>query len=296
MAERRRDFAGNHEDDLENEWPSPLTTSFLEDYRRSNLSTAQRRPTHLSHSLTSSHINTPNSLQPSRCQTSTGGNLTPNPSNFEDALSETHFRLDSPYRPLELPSHFGFAEEETRRSYTPFPRLDTPPHSHSRSESRTSSNERAIGSSSHSPESDSFNAFVDLTQDSPKMPPPRRQAKSNKTISRSSSEELLKSVKRRKAGTTATSIEEVDLRDVDSDTDLARVLERQRVATVKAQQEEADKPTKLANVTCVVCMEEMTNMTATHCGMVLMCLRYATVLTKLALQVIFSAILALWKH
>ncbi|KAL9102106.1 MAG: hypothetical protein Q9163_002710 [Psora crenata] len=61
-------------------------------------------------------------------------------------------------------------------------------------------------------------------------------------------------------------VKEIDLRDIESEPDLARVLEQQRINTVKAQQEEADKPTKLANLTCVVCMEEMTNITATHCG------------------------------
>ena len=267
MAERRGDFVGTHEDDLENEWPSPVTTSFVEDYRRNNRPAARRRPTNLSHSLTSSNINTPNSLQPSHFHFSTAGHLTPNLPGFEDTLSETHFSLDSPYRPLELPSHFGFAEEESQRSYTPFPRLDTPLQPHSISESRTTSNERVITSSSHSPGSDSFNTFVDLTQDSPQMPPSHHKAKTSRTISSSLEDEPFKSVKKRKTGAAASNIEEVDLRDIDSDTDLARVLERQRVATVKAQQEEADKPTKLANITCVVCMEEMTNMTATYCGM-----------------------------
>ena len=72
--------------------------------------------------------------------------------------------------------------------------------------------------------------------------------------------------KRKRNGSSVASIEEIDLRDVDSDQDLARVLEQQRAATIRDQQAQAEKPTKLANVTCVVCMEELTNMTATHCG------------------------------
>lgn len=109
-------------------------------------------------------------------------------------------------------------------------------------------------------------AFVDLTQESPSMSQPVRDARSGKRMSRDSAEMPPSSSKKRRVDAVEDEIEELDLCDVQSDTDLARVLERQRVATVRAQQEQADLPTKLANMTCVVCMEEMTNMTATHCG------------------------------
>ena len=109
-------------------------------------------------------------------------------------------------------------------------------------------------------------AFVDLTQESPSMSQPVRDARSGKRMLRDSAEMPPSSTKKRRLDAVEDEIEELDLCDVQSDTDLARVLERQRVATVRAQQEQADLPTKLANMTCVVCMEEMTNMTATHCG------------------------------
>lgn len=109
-------------------------------------------------------------------------------------------------------------------------------------------------------------AFVDLTQESPSMSQPIRDASSGKRMSRDSAEMPPSCSKKRRLDAVEDEIEELDLCDVQSDTDLARVLERQRVATVRAQQEQADLPTKLANMTCVVCMEEMTNMTATHCG------------------------------
>ena len=98
------------------------------------------------------------------------------------------------------------------------------------------------------------------------MPTARKHAKPHVKSSLEPSEPDLPLSKRRKTESTTQSIEEVDLRDVDSDSDLARVLERQRAATVREQQEHAEKSTKLAKVTCVVCMEELTNMTATHCG------------------------------
>ena len=61
-------------------------------------------------------------------------------------------------------------------------------------------------------------------------------------------------------------IEEIDLRDVDDDDGLTRLLEQQRMATIKAQQEQASRPVKLATLQCIICMENMKDMTATHCG------------------------------
>lgn len=61
-------------------------------------------------------------------------------------------------------------------------------------------------------------------------------------------------------------VEEVDLRDVDDDNDLTKLLEQQRVAAVKAQQEQANKPLKLSSLQCIICMEPMSNITVTHCG------------------------------
>ena len=266
MEERKGPYRDNFEAASERGRPAPVATSFLEDFPGENQPNLQRRPTQISHSLTASQRNTPNSLQPSYRHTATIGYETPDLLNFEDALSENNLRLESPYRPLELPSRFGFEEESSRRSYTPFPTLDTPPQSQSRLRRRRSSADSLFDSSSHTTQSNPFNTFVVLTQDSPIMPASSRWSKSSKDTSRTTSEAPPRPAKRRKPEPVKTEIEEVDLRDVESDTDLARVLERQRVASVKAQQEEADKPTKLANVTCVVCMEELTNITATHCG------------------------------
>ena len=109
-------------------------------------------------------------------------------------------------------------------------------------------------------------AYVDLTEDSPAMPINKGLAKPGRKLSNGLSEIEPPPTKRRRIEDKPASIEEVDLRDVDSESDLARVLERQRAATVRQQQENAEKPTKLAKITCVVCMDEMTNMTATHCG------------------------------
>jgi hypothetical protein len=61
-------------------------------------------------------------------------------------------------------------------------------------------------------------------------------------------------------------VAEVDLAGADEDNNFARVLEEQRIASVKAQQEQADKPVSFSTLQCIICMEPMTNITVTHCG------------------------------
>ncbi|MCJ1224352.1 SUMO-targeted ubiquitin ligase complex subunit slx8 [Toensbergia leucococca] len=61
-------------------------------------------------------------------------------------------------------------------------------------------------------------------------------------------------------------IEEVDLRDVNDDKGLMKLLDQQRVDSIKAQKEQADKPLKISTLQCIICMEPMTNITVTHCG------------------------------
>lgn len=61
-------------------------------------------------------------------------------------------------------------------------------------------------------------------------------------------------------------VEEVDLREVDDDDGLSRVLEQQRIVSIKAQQELVDKPVNFSSLQCIICMESITDITVTHCG------------------------------
>ena len=54
--------------------------------------------------------------------------------------------------------------------------------------------------------------------------------------------------------------------DVDDDAGLSKVLEQQRMATIQAQKEQASRPVKLSTLQCIICMENMKDLTATHCG------------------------------
>ena len=63
------------------------------------------------------------------------------------------------------------------------------------------------------------------------------------------------------------SIEGFDLTNVDDDTDLAKVLQNQQETAIKAQREElGDKPTRFSGLQCIICLETMKDVTATHCG------------------------------
>ena len=53
---------------------------------------------------------------------------------------------------------------------------------------------------------------------------------------------------------------------MDDDKGLSKVLEQQRIATIKAQQEQASKSVKLSTLQCIICMESMKDLTATSCG------------------------------
>ena len=132
--------------------------------------------------------------------------------------------------------------------------------------------------------------FVDLTQDAspPTMPPaPRPRSRIPHTIFTSTSPrrgDVLRPegtpsstqsnpAKRRKIGNEVSQsshrpreVEGIDLTGVDDDKALSKVLEQQRIATIKAQQEQASKPVKLSTIQCIICMENMTDITATSCG------------------------------
>ena len=125
------------------------------------------------------------------------------------------------------------------------------------------------------------NDFVDLTDDNaeldmppmrsrrrPSRPPPSRSASSqgagrpSKRNKTAASPKHQKSVKKEDSD-----IEEIDLKDVDDDNGLSKALQKQQEMAIKAQRkEESDKPLKLSSLQCIICLESMTDITATNCG------------------------------
>ncbi|KAI9837288.1 MAG: hypothetical protein M1819_000362 [Sarea resinae] len=64
----------------------------------------------------------------------------------------------------------------------------------------------------------------------------------------------------------AASIEEVDLVDVDDDASLSAALQKQRADQIQAQRQKGDESNRFGTMTCVICMEIPTDLTATDCG------------------------------
>jgi hypothetical protein len=79
----------------------------------------------------------------------------------------------------------------------------------------------------------------------------------------------------------ARQIDEVDLTTVDDDAGFKRLQEEQQIRrdqnlqkqreqqeaeTIRSMHEQSRKPLRVNELQCVVCMENMTNITATHCG------------------------------
>jgi hypothetical protein len=129
------------------------------------------------------------------------------------------------------------------------------------------------------------NGYVDLTHDqfSPPSPPSnplRRTSKRTTNIESSPGAGEGPSTKRlrRNDGTSLpisgiidSPIEEIDLVDGDKAL-LQSALRKQRLEQAKVQEHPAEKPLKLSNLTCVICMDTPTDITATSCGTLL--LRY----------------------
>lgn len=68
-----------------------------------------------------------------------------------------------------------------------------------------------------------------------------------------------------------SSPEMVDLVDIDDDEKYEDFKAKRQAELIKQQQlEEASKPVKLAEFQCIICMDNPTDLTVTHCGMYLL--------------------------
>lgn len=78
------------------------------------------------------------------------------------------------------------------------------------------------------------------------------------------------------------------------DQQLQRQQEQQQAESIRALHEQSRKPIRISDLQCVVCMENMTDITATHCGKLIPEPLACIMLT--ALQDISFATLVSWKH
>ncbi len=62
-------------------------------------------------------------------------------------------------------------------------------------------------------------------------------------------------------------VEEVDLVEIDNDRKLEEFRMKQQAELIKQQNRgKADKPQKLADFQCIICLDSPTDLTVTHCG------------------------------
>ncbi|KUJ09928.1 uncharacterized protein LY89DRAFT_266410 [Mollisia scopiformis] len=107
-------------------------------------------------------------------------------------------------------------------------------------------------------------SFVDLTASSPPQPRPAP------TPSRKRKAETPGEGRPGKSGRTTVAtddVECVDLIDVEGQKAYEELKAREQAEAIKAQyQAEATKPMKLAEFKCIICMDDPTDLTVTHCG------------------------------
>lgn len=221
------------------------------------------------------------------------GNPIASPHGSRTRPSPTHYpfsrHLDPPNFPL--PTHIHDVPNPERIAGTPTTRRTT-----SRpalpSNSLTSSFRNSLGTITAVPSLEmptlSARSPIDLTAESlpsftslPRISAnPRKRPASSLHDLRHGSASQSRSIKRRalnisdrEAGS-ATKIDEADLTEVNDDNSLVEVMEqqreqqreKQRLKAVKAQQDLAKQPVTFSTLKCIICMESMTDITATHCG------------------------------
>jgi hypothetical protein len=110
-------------------------------------------------------------------------------------------------------------------------------------------------------------SFVDLTASSPTEP------RSDPAPSRKRKREAQSQDRPTKAGKSPLKadlddVECVNLEDVETFQEYEDMKARKQAEAIKAQnQAEATKPMKLAEFKCIICMDDPTDLTVTHCGM-----------------------------
>lgn len=156
-------------------------------------------------------------------------------------------------------------------------RISSPPSTHSHPHSFHSRPSTANRNSQQT---------IDLTSDSPDsdsdiMPPKRGRKRTiahrestAASASAGPSTKRTKTTPSKEGRKSQENEEPVEAIDLVEDTPLAEALQKQRAEQVKAQQEPTEKPVRLSNLSCVICMDRPEDLTATSCGLsFLLCLQ-----------------------
>lgn len=217
-----------------------------------------------------------------------------NQNNFNDDLPSFDNAVYFDALP-HLPSH------DQERSATSSANAQLPPSNHQASIHRPPVSQYRVAASIESP--NSFDDYLELTPSPPSMPPTRNVAtrsssivdltESSPGISRSEVAPATKKRKRDSPGVAKASkatrpgssrasvkvedlskVDLVDLSAIDNDEQYNEHKAKEEALKAKQQadlireqnQAEANKPVRLAEFQCIICMDNPTDLTVTHCG------------------------------
>ncbi|KAH6680814.1 hypothetical protein B0J14DRAFT_634313 [Halenospora varia] len=116
-------------------------------------------------------------------------------------------------------------------------------------------------------------SFVDLTESSPPHNTSENMAPSRKRKAEDAGEGRASKITRAGSragsspGTPKAKVEAVDLTDVENEEQYKELAAKQQAELIKKQQQdEATRPVRLADFNCIICMDNPTDLTVTHCG------------------------------
>jgi hypothetical protein len=133
------------------------------------------------------------------------------------------------------------------------------------------------------------NGYVDLTA-TPDSPPQRRKRESPTPGPSAKRQKREDGTAGKREKSASPNVDEVDL--TDEKTTVQAVLQKQREDAVMSQAKQEEKPTTFNTFSCVICMDQPTDLTATACGTLP---RLKTYMLELTEQATSSAIHVSWK-
>ena len=255
--------------------------------RRSPAQQSEWRSRHHSHSTSTGHPNPPSSssrLLPAPVPRFTNPPAPPPPesfsvnTDFREASRDPHPHIFHQHDTTERLPPIG----TIFRDLSPPPNLDSSPWDAADYESLFGENAN-LWDNYQDPFDDAHNNdFVDLTASSPVSPEMPTQIRKRHSSRTPPPAPTFPPYKRRRTSATKAEkkdvkVEQLDLVDVDDHSGLSKVLADQQASAIAEQQKALHQdgaggetgPTKLSGVTCIICMESMTDMTVTHCGIAL---------------------------
>ncbi|KAF8854833.1 hypothetical protein BDZ45DRAFT_676657 [Acephala macrosclerotiorum] len=180
--------------------------------------------------------------------------------NPQPPPSNQQARRSNPQRSPSLSAYFR--EDESPSSFDDL-FDETPPPQNMAPSTRSTRNTQS-STSARSTRNPQASSPIDLTASSPPRP---GLALSRKRRADTPGEERPSKASKTVLPADSDDVPLVDLVDVNSQKELEEKKARDKAEAIKkANQDEATKPVKLAEFKCIICMDDPTDLTVTHCG------------------------------